>query len=166
VTRISEKMSAISFQRAFRQSPEAVFAAFSNQDLKGKWFTGPADATIQERMLDCRIGGREVLEVRWASGTVTRFEARYHAVELTSRLVYSYDLFIDSVLYSVSLTDILFSRDGSGTAVNFTETTTYFSDQDLGEMTASRLHGTKAQFDMLASALAGEAVVSAIDDCH
>jgi uncharacterized protein YndB with AHSA1/START domain len=166
MTRVSEKMSAISFDRSFRQSSDAVFAAFSREELKGKWFTGPSDARIRERMLDCRIGGHEVLEVLWASGTVTRFEARYHAVEPEKRLVYSYDLFIDGVLYSVSLADILFSRGGSGTAVNFTETTTYFSDQDLGEMTASRLHGTKAQFDMLASALAGENVVSTIDDCH
>ena len=166
MTRISEKMSSIAFDRVFSQSPETVFAAFSKLEQKEKWFSGPAGAKINERSLDCRAGGREVLEVLWPSGTVTRFDARYHCAESETRLVYSYDLFIDGALYSVSLADVVFEAKDGGTLIRFAESTSYFTDQELDESTASRMHGTKAQFDMLAMALSGEAVVSQIDDCH
>lgn len=66
----------------------------------------------------------------------------------------------------MSLADIVFEETNGGTLVRFAESTSYFSDQDMSEMTASRMHGTAAQFDMLETALAGEAVVSLIDNCH
>lgn len=166
MTKISDRMSAIAFERSFKHPVEAVFAAFSQQEKKAQWFTGPADATVQERKVDCRSGGSEILEVRWASGTVTRFEAHYHRVEEGARIVYSYDLFIDGALFSISLADITFQAEGGGTRVSFAESTSYFSGSDLGDMTDSRLHGTKAQFDMLAMALENQPVVSTIDDCH
>jgi uncharacterized protein YndB with AHSA1/START domain len=166
MTKISDKMSAISFDRSFRHPLGTVFAAFSSEARKAKWFTGPADATVRDRLVDCRTGGSEVLEVLWASGAVTRFEARYHHVDDASRIVYSYDLFIDGVLFSVSLADVTFAAEDDGTRVTFAESTCYFSDMDLGDMTESRLHGTRAQFDMLSMALDGEPVVSLIDDCH
>lgn len=166
MTRISEHMSAIAFDRTFKHPVEAVFSAFSHQEKKALWFTGPADANVRERKLDCRTGGSEILEVRWASGTVTRFEAHYHRVDDGSRIIYSYDLFIDGALFSISLADVSFKAESGGTKVSFAESTSYFGDADLGEMTDSRLHGTKAQFDMLSLALDGKPVVSTFDDCH
>lgn len=166
MTKISDRMSAITIDRMFDRSPARVFAAFSQKDQKAQWFAGPTDGSEVERVLDCRTGGREVLEVRWPSGTVTRFEAKYHHVEPASRLVYSYDLFIDGALYSVSLADIVFEGRDGGTAMRFAETTSYFSDQDMGEMTASRMNGTSAQMDMLSMHLSGETVTRTIDDCH
>lgn len=166
MTRISGRMSAIAFERSFNHPLDTVFSAFSQAEKKAQWFTGPADATIRERLLDCRSGGREILEVCWASGTVTRFEAHYHRVDEGSRIVYSYDLFIDGVLFSISLADIAFKTQGHETTVSFAESTSYFGETDLGEMTDGRLHGTRAQFDMLALALDGKPVVSTIDDCH
>lgn len=166
MTRISERMSAIAFDRSFKHPLENVFAAFSQENRKAQWFTGPADARVQERKVDCRTGGSEVLDVRWASGTVTRFEARYHRVEEGARIVYSYDLFIDGGLFSTSLADVAFKSDEQGTLVTFAETTSYFTDADLGDMTDSRLHGTKAQYDMLEMLLDGKPVASQIDDCH
>ncbi len=166
MTRISERMSAIAFDRTFKHPVEAVFSAFSHQEKKAQWFTGPADAKVQERKVDCRTGGSEVLEVCWAGGTVTRFEARYHRVEEGARIVYSYDLFIDGALFSISLADISFKTEVDGTIVSLAESTSYFSDADLGEMTEGRLHGTRAQFDMLALALDDKPVVSPIADCH
>lgn len=166
MTKISEKMSAIAFDRAFRQSPERVFAAFSRIEQKSKWFTGPPDATENERVLDFRVGGREILEVLWKSGAVSRFDAKFHHVDTDRRIVYSYDLLINGELYSTSLTDIMFERKDGGTVMSFAESTSYFSDQDLGEMTTSRMHGTRAQIDMMATALADEPVVRPIPDCH
>lgn len=166
MTRISERMSAIAFDRSFKHPLKNVFAAFSQENRKAQWFTGPADARVQERKVDCRTGGSEVLDVRWASGTVTRFEARYHRVEEGARIVYSYDLFIDGALFSTSLADVTFKSDEQGTLVTFAETTSYFTDADLGDMTDSRLHGTKAQYDMLEMLLDGKPVASQIDDCH
>jgi len=46
------------------------------------------------------------------------------------------------------------------------ESTSYFSDMDLEEMTDGRLHGTTAQFDMLGMLLDNKPVASQIDDCH
>jgi uncharacterized protein YndB with AHSA1/START domain len=166
MTKISDRMSAITIDRMFGQPPAKVFAAFAQKEQKAQWFAGPTDGSEVERVLDCRTGGREVLEVRWPSGTVTRFEAKYHHVEAEGRLVYGYDLFIDGALYSVSLADIVFEGREGGTAMRFAETTSYFSDQELGEVTASRMHGTSAQMDMLAMHLSGETVTRTIDDCH
>lgn len=167
MTIISDRMSAIAFDRTFRQSLDTVFAAFSDPAKKAKWFTGPADGKVQEQALDCRSGGSEILDVRWASGTVSRFEARYHRVDDKERIVYSYDLFIDGALFSISLADVRFeaASDG-GTVVHFAESTAYYNEADLDQMTDSRMHGTTALFDMLGMALENQAVVSTIDDCH
>lgn len=167
MTKISDRMSAITIDRTFSHALETVFAAFSTAEKKAKWFRGPSDGQVLEQTLDCRTGGRETLEVRWASGTVSRFEAHYHRVEDGSRIVYSYDLFIGSDHYSTSLADLRFETAGEGgTRMQFAETTAYFNEEDLGPMTESRLHGTGALFDMLGQALDNRPLVSTIDDCH
>lgn len=166
MTRIAEKQSAITIKRDYKHPVAKVFAAFAQPEQKAKWFGVVSDGTENERFMDCRTGGREVLEVLWPSGVISRFDARYSQVTENSRLVYTYDLFIDGKLYSVSLADVIFEQKDGRTSVSFAETTSYYEEQNVDEMTASRLHGTTALFDMMEMALNDDVVQSTIDNCH
>jgi uncharacterized protein YndB with AHSA1/START domain len=44
-------------ERLYPQKPARVFAAWSDPELKARWFIGPAPWKLVERKLDFRIGG-------------------------------------------------------------------------------------------------------------
>jgi len=146
---ISPTCAGFSFKRRFSKTPKEVFKAFTDPELRKKWFKGPPDGTELARSLQCRVGGHEELKVKWASGMLTHFVCTFHAVSPGERLGYTYDLFIDEKLYSTSLGDIVFAGEGAGTEITFTEMTSYFAEGDVKELDASRIRGTEHHFDGL-----------------
>jgi len=138
-------------ERRFPQPPARVFAAFSTEEGKARWFSGPNeqwDAT--DRHFDFRVGGTEHLEGRWKSGTVTRFDCSYHDIAEDSRIVYAYRMKIDGKPISVTLASIELFADGTGTHLVHTEHGIYL---DGYEDNGSRLHGTTALYDRLVETL-------------
>ncbi len=102
--------------RTFPHSPARVFAAFSSEEGKEKWFSGPNplwDRTGRE--FDFRVGGIETIEGRWKSGTVSRMELVYHDIVPDARIVYAYAMLIDGRKISVSLTSIELFAEADGT---------------------------------------------------
>ena len=138
-------------ERRFPQPPARVFAAFSTEEGKARWFSGPNelwDAT--DRHFDFSVGGTEHLEGRWKNGTVTRFDCSYHDIAEDSRIVYAYRMKIDGKPISVNLTSIELFPDGAGTRLVHTEHGIYLDGYaDNG----SRLHGISAQYDKLGETL-------------
>ncbi|MBG1233696.1 SRPBCC domain-containing protein [Aestuariivirga litoralis] len=146
---LSPTCAGFSFTRAFSKSPREVFECFTNLELRKQWFKGPPDGIELSRQLNARVGGHEELKVKWANGMLTHFVCTFHAVQPGERLVYNYDLFIDEKLYSTSLGDVVLKAVGLGTAMIFTEMTTYYGDADVPEQDASRIRGTEHHFDGL-----------------
>ena len=84
-----------SLERVYDASPTQVFRALSDQAVKARWFEGGEGWVMLERHMDVRPGGRERLQGRWASGTVTTFDAVYFDVVPNQRLVYGYEMRLD-----------------------------------------------------------------------
>ncbi len=139
-------------RRVWAATPERVFSAWSDLELKAQWFTGPADRwVLKRRSLDFRAGGSEILHGTFTqSGLETLYDARFHLIEPAQRLVYAYDLHHSGRFHSVTLSSLTLEPQGPGTAVSYTEQIVFLDGEDGTE---SRRHGTNIQFDMIESAL-------------
>lgn len=144
------KHGAFSLERTYRASIERVYAAWSDPDVKARWFVGPRDEwKLSRRSLDLRVGGAEILEGRFRDRT-TYFAARYHVVEPNERLVYAYDMYVGDVHLSVSLASLELRAAAGGTTMTYTEQGVYLDGEDGSR---SRERGTAEHFDRLADAL-------------
>ncbi len=143
--------ATFTIERRFRQPPSRVFAAWADLEVKARWFTAPADKwTLIERSLDFRVGGRERLKGRWESGTVTDFDAHYHDIVPSRRIVYSYAMHLDERRISVSLATIELEPDGAGTRLRLTEQGAFLDGYEDG---GSRERGTGSLINSLEAAL-------------
>ncbi len=148
--------------RHYAASPERVYGAWSDIEVKARWFIGPAAWTLIERRMDLRVGGEEILRGRFADGALkdrcggaleTQFCARYHLVEPGRRLVYVYDMHLNGNHHSVSLAAVEFAPEGAGCELRFTEQVVFVDGTKGREGTAAREHGTADHLDRIAIVL-------------
>ena len=138
-------------ERRYPASPARAFAAWATIEAKERWFIGPPGAwTPRKRMLDFRVGGEEVLVGVLASGKVTTFLGHYRDIVPDQRLIYSYDVFHDERLLSVSLATVEFQADGAGTRLVFTEQAAFLDGFEDG---GGRENGTGGHLDRLGAFL-------------
>jgi uncharacterized protein YndB with AHSA1/START domain len=142
-------------ERRYGCTPAQTFSAFSDPELKRRWFANPGDWPDAEWELDFRVGGGEVNAGGSPGGTHHAFRSRFHDIVENERIVFAYDLLHDGRLFSVSLTTIEFLADGDGTRLVFTEQGAFLDDL---EDAAEREHGTGKLLDALERFLAGEPV--------
>lgn len=137
---------SFSLTRVWAAPPARVFAAWSDPELKAKWFSGPPDQwTALRRSIDFRPGGAEVLEGRFnQTGMVSLYEARIHLIETNERLVYTYDMHLNGAYHSASLASLALEPEGAGTRLTYTEQIVFVDGKDG---TASRRGGTEALFN-------------------
>jgi uncharacterized protein YndB with AHSA1/START domain len=140
-------------ERTFAAAPARVFAAFATVEGKSRWFGAMDGWELLDREFDFRPGGRERLKGRWASGTVSDFEAHYYDVVPDERIVYAYEMHIDDARISVSLATVEFKPAGSGTRLVVTEQGAFLDGYDDA---GRREHGTGFLLDALAAALDSE----------
>jgi len=135
-------------KRVWAATPQRIFGAWANPEVKSQWFRGPPERwTEVRRSVDFRVGGLEVAEGRFNdSGMTTLFEARYHVIEPSCRLVYVYDLRLSGELHSVTLASLDLQADGDGTRVSYTEQIVFMDGQDGVEM---RRGGTEWHFEAI-----------------
>ena len=138
-------------ERRYPVPPQRVFAAWTDPDLKPRWFHGPPGWELYGRSLDAREGGTEILHGRFtgAKDMETRFTARYHHVVPAARLVYVYDMHLDGNHHSASLATVEFLRDGDGTLQRFHEQVAFLDGTTADRGVPSREHGTAAHLDCL-----------------
>lgn len=133
------KHATFVIERNYPASPERVFAAWSDQAFKAKWFP-KADE------FDFRVGGREVNRGGPPNGPIYTFDACYQDIVPNSRIVYSYTLDQGEARISVSVTTVEFKRTDSGTQLVYTEQGAFLDGYDTPEQ---REHGTKLMLDKL-----------------
>jgi uncharacterized protein YndB with AHSA1/START domain len=134
--------------RTYPVPPERVFAAWSSQESKARWFGAPATTGYE---LDFRVGGGETNRGGPPGGPVYTYEATYRDIVPAERIVYSYIMEADDQLISVSVTTVEFAPAPSGTTLTFTEQGVFL---DGGDMPAIREKGTSDLLDALGAALA------------
>jgi uncharacterized protein YndB with AHSA1/START domain len=143
---------AFTLERVFKATPAQVFRAFIDKAAKARWFAGGEGFTLVERTMDVRPGGRELLVGRWKSGMTSRFDAVYFDVVADRRLVYAYEMHLDSLKISVSLATIEIEPDPAGVRLKVSEQGVFFNGyEDKG----SREHGTNFLMDKLVASVTG-----------
>ena len=142
-------------ERTYRHSRERAFNAFADPALKEQWFANPGGWANAQWELDFRVGGSEMSSGGAPGGRFNEFRSTYHDIVENERIVYSYDLFHDHQLISVSLTTIEFMATSDGSKVTFTEQGAFFDDPAAP---GQREHGTGVLLDMFGSFLEGQEV--------
>jgi uncharacterized protein YndB with AHSA1/START domain len=84
-------------------------------------------------------------------GPAHAFEARYYDIVPDERIIFAYDMLLDGVRISVSLSSAEFSAEGKGTRMVYTEHGAYLDGYDDS---AAREEGTREIFDQLERELA------------
>ena len=102
-----------------------MWAAFADPEIKRKWF-GSDEFVYVERTDDFRVGGVAIDDGRHGEGgPLSQFRATYTDITPNERIVYTYDMWLDGVHASTSITTIVFEPTddgaGPGTQLTFTE---------------------------------------------
>jgi uncharacterized protein YndB with AHSA1/START domain len=143
--------STFRIERNLAAPPARVYAAFSDEEAKSRWFAGtPGEWTLLERSFDFRVGGEERLRGRWKSGMVSDFHARYWEILPEQRIVYAYEMHLLDKRISVSLATIELFPQGAGTRLVITEQGAFLNGYDDA---GSREQGTNFLMDALEKSL-------------
>jgi uncharacterized protein YndB with AHSA1/START domain len=145
----SVEHAAFVVERVYDAPRDRVFAAWSDPEAKARWF-GDSDG---EFALDFRVGGWERGRGVLRDRREYAFEALYRDIVPNRRIVYTYDMHVDSVRISVSLATVEFEPDGDGTRLVFTEQGAFL---DGHELPAEREHGMGSLLDSLGQWLQGD----------
>ncbi|BDD92732.1 SRPBCC family protein [Pandoraea sp. XJJ-1] len=137
-------------ERQYAASPARVYRALTERDAKDRWFARSDGLTLLERSMDVRPGGREVAKGQWASGMVSTFDALYFDVVPDARLVYTYEMHLDTRKISVSLATIDLRAHDGGTQLVMTEQGAFLDGYDDA---GSRERGTQQLLDALGASL-------------
>jgi uncharacterized protein YndB with AHSA1/START domain len=136
-------------ERTYEAAPARVFAAWSDSAAKVRWF-GPGEDEAGEYELDFRVGGREINRGAGPDGGVYTYEARYQDIVPDQRIVYTYDMHRDETRISVSLATVVFTPEGDGTLLVYTEQGAFLDGEDKPEY---RQQGTGSLLDALGAEL-------------
>jgi uncharacterized protein YndB with AHSA1/START domain len=145
-------------ERTYDMAPTSVFAAFATQEARNSWGeTGDKQPSEEEDAnevteFDFRPGGRECFTDKW-EGTAYRYDGRYHDIVAASRIVYSYAMYADDTLISVSLATIQFSELGDKTKLTWTEQGAYLDGYNGADAPGMREGGTIEMIDGLTTYL-------------
>jgi uncharacterized protein YndB with AHSA1/START domain len=139
-------------ERTYNATPERVFAAWSDPALKRRWFSG-SDEAGPGYELDFRVDGRERNLGGPPGGPVYTYEARYREIVPGERIVFTYDMYLDEPLMSVSVVTVELRAEGAGTGLTFTE---HCAHLDGGDTPQQRKHGTEELLDKLQEMLKDE----------
>ena len=147
MTARSTEHGTFTVTRTYPVPPERVFAAWSTQEAKARWFGAPATTGYT---LDFRVGGNETNRGGPPGGPVFTYDATYRDIVPGERIVYGYTMAADDTLMSVSVTTVEFAAAASGTTLTFTEQGVFLDGADTP---AIRVKGTGELLDVLGAAL-------------
>ncbi len=147
---------SFTIERTFPAPPERVFAAWSSQPAKARWFGEDDDffASPGEYTLDFRVGGWEHLDGTLPGGRAFRYAAFYQDIVDDQRIVASYDVCIGARRVSVSLMTVELTPIHGGTRLVLTEQGAFLDNLDTN---AQREEGASDSLDKLGDYLREQA---------
>jgi uncharacterized protein YndB with AHSA1/START domain len=145
---------SFSIERVYDASPERVFAAWSDIEIKQRWFIGPEKWTLTRRELNFAPGGIEILHGRFPGGLETLYTARFHDIVINERIVCVYDMHLDHKHHSVSLNTVEIDPVERGTRLVYTEQTAWLDGTSSTDGKVARERGVAVHLDRLRNVLA------------
>ena len=138
--------------KTLKAAPARVFKAFADPKEKAKWFGGPSEWEKDESTFDFREGGHETASGGPKGGQRHKFDCFYWEILPDQRIVFSYEMYLDTTRISVSLTTVEMKPAGTGTKLIFTEQGVFLDGFDDAK---GREEGTKWLLGKLESSLDG-----------
>ena len=146
---------SFTLERRWKTTPARLYRALSDEATKQKWFNPPETWGKDEHHMDFRVGGIETSVGGPIGGAVHAFRAIYQDIVPNERIIYTYDMHLDAVRISVSLTSFEIRPDSDHTILVMTEHGA-FLDGFAGDGNEIRKQGTEALLDNLGRYLARE----------
>ena len=143
-------------EREYPHPPAAVFAAWANPAVKVQWFD-LSRAEDSNYRSDFRVGGAESFSTPEGASPRFTYDAEYRDLVESERIVFTYEMSMNSRRISVSVATVEFETTETGTRLRFTEQGVYLDGLDTGD---SRRIGTTAQLEALGAVLDGAGVRS------
>jgi uncharacterized protein YndB with AHSA1/START domain len=141
-------------ERSYDVPVAQVFRAWSDPELKARWFAGSSDALGAGYELDFRVGGHEVNRGGPPGGPVFTYDSEYRDIVPEQRIVYTYEMFADENRISVSVATVQFHSHEATTQLVLTEQGVFLDGYDT---VAQREEGTRGLLESLARFLHGGA---------
>jgi len=140
-------------ERMYPAPPSRVFAAWSNPEIKARWF-GTPEKDNPAHIFEFKVGGREYNANKMGNDEYT-FDVRYYDIVPDVRIVYAYEMQINGKRMSVSVATVELKPDGEGTHMILTEKGAFLDGLDN---VAQREAGTQYLMDQLGEELKRQAV--------
>ena len=122
--------NTFSIERTYPAAPARVFAAFSNQATKRRWFAEGEGWEVDEFTLDFRVGGREISRFRFKGGAPIGNDTVYLDIVPDQRIVLAYTMLVGDRRISVSLATVEIAPAGDGTRLVYTEQAAFLEGAD------------------------------------
>lgn len=137
-------------RRNYKASAERLYQAWTDIEMKARWFVGPDSWKLLERSLDLRVGGTEILRGRTDTGLETLYAARYYAIVPNEQLVYVYDMHLGGKHHSLTVATVEIAPSGTGSSLVFTEQVVFLDGTTSESGIKSRQHGVGSHLDRIA----------------
>jgi uncharacterized protein YndB with AHSA1/START domain len=142
--------STFSVERTYPSPPARVFAAFSNQETKRRWFAEGEGWQVDEFTVDFRVGGHETARFSYQGGMPMGNDTIYLDIVPDRRIVLAYTMTANGERTSVSLATVEITPAGSGARLVYTEQGAFF---DGADSVALRKQGCRELLEKLAEEL-------------
>ena len=139
-------------ERSYDAPGAEVFRAWSDPELKARWFAGSADALAAGYELDFRVGGHEVNRGGPPGDPLFTYDSEYRDIVPEQRIVHTYEMFADENRLAVSVATVEFHNHEATTGVVLTEQGVFLDGRDTA---AKREEGTRELLESLARFLEG-----------
>ena len=137
-------------ERSYDVPVTQVFRAWSDPELKARWFAGSAEALGAGYELDFRVGGHEVNRGGPPGGPLFTYDSEYRDIVPEERIIYTYEVFADENRLSVSVATVQFHDHEATTQLVLTEQGVFLDGHDT---VAQREEGTRELLEALAGFL-------------
>jgi len=143
--------STFRLERNYPQTPETVFNAFADKEIKRRWLIEGDGWEIFAYEADFQVGGGDASRFSYKGGPEITNDTQYQDIVPGKRIVFSYRMTMGGAPLSASLTTIELLPSGSGTLLVQTEQGAYF---DGPESAKGREEGCRWLLGRLADELA------------
>ncbi|MBO9708384.1 MAG: SRPBCC family protein [Caulobacter sp.] len=143
--------ATFAIDRIYEAKPARVFKAFSDPDIRDRWFVRPHNWPVAEYSYDFRVGGQEKGRFSPNGTMIVLNETTYWDIVPDARIIFAYAMYIDGKRISVSVATVEFKPAPNGTRLIYTEQGAFLDGYDIP---AQREEGCRDLYERLAEELA------------